>query len=62
MRCKACDKLLHEIEAKKKAPSGGGYYDMCTDCLYYLIKDMYGLADADDDQIIEFCDKFTFNS
>lgn len=32
MRCKACDVLLEDYEAKAK-DSNGNYFDMCNNCI-----------------------------
>ena len=32
MRCKCCDKVLTDVEAKSKDSLGGGYLDTCRRC------------------------------
>ena len=33
MRCKACNKLLNEMEVMKTDPSTGEHLDLCNNCL-----------------------------
>lgn len=37
MRCQACDCLLSDQEATKKSKITGEYYDLCSNCLSYVI-------------------------
>lgn len=41
MRCKACDCELTDVEAVRKSPNTGDYYDLCTNCLSIVMKDLY---------------------
>jgi len=50
MRCKACDCLLDDVEAKRK-DKNGSFYDLCSVCYSVSLAAEWGLEAESNDNI-----------